>query len=288
MYLDDAVNADYLVYVLKDRVKNFKKVSQGSTIQGVTKRQLSEIQIPLPPLKVQQEIVAEIEGYQRVIEGARAVVENYRPHVVVDPEWATVEVGKACIVNPRKSELAGLDEATTVSFVPMADMGENTMYFRPKGCKYLKEIGSSYTYFKDDDVLIAKVTPCFENGKAGIAKGLYNGIGFGSSEFYVLRPSEAALSEWIFLCVATPAFRAWATPKMTGTGGLQRVPRSAVENYKIPLPSLATQQKIVAEIEAERALVAANRELVERMEERVQATIGQVWSGQSAGITSDE
>ena len=260
----------------------------GGSLARANPSAVADIQIPLPPLEVQREIVAEIEGYQRVIEGARAVVENWRPHIAIDPEWPMVEVGKACIVNPRKSEVAGLDEATTVSFVPMADMGENTMYFAPKDCKYLKEIGSSYTYFKDDDVLIAKVTPCFENGKAGIAKGLYNGIGFGSSEFYVLRPSEAALSEWIFLCVATPAFRAWATPKMTGTGGLQRVPRSAVENYKIPLPSLATQQKIVAEIEAERALVDANRELVERMEERVQATIGQVWSGQSAGITSDE
>ena len=62
LIVKDAVNADYLVYVLKDRVENFKKVSQGSTIQGVTKGQLSEIQIPLPPLEVQREIVAEVEG----------------------------------------------------------------------------------------------------------------------------------------------------------------------------------------------------------------------------------
>ena len=72
------VNADYLVYILKDRVENFKKVSQGSTIQGVTKKQLSEIQIPLPPLEVQRETVAEIEGYQKVMDGARMVVKNYQ------------------------------------------------------------------------------------------------------------------------------------------------------------------------------------------------------------------
>ena len=96
LILKDAVNADYLVYVLKDRVENFKKVSQGSTIQGVTKRQLSEIQIPLPPLEVQREIVAEIEGYQRVIDGARAVIDNYRPQIVVDPEWPMVELGDIC------------------------------------------------------------------------------------------------------------------------------------------------------------------------------------------------
>ncbi len=96
LILKDVVNADYLVYVLKDRVENFKKVSQGSTIQGVTKRQLSEIQIPLPPLEVQREIVSEIEGYQRVIDGARAVVENYRPHIAIDPEWPMVELGEVC------------------------------------------------------------------------------------------------------------------------------------------------------------------------------------------------
>ena len=76
LIVKDEVSADYLVYILKDRVENFKKVSQGSTIQGVTKKQLSEIQIPLPPLEVQREIVVEIEGYLKVIDGARAVVER--------------------------------------------------------------------------------------------------------------------------------------------------------------------------------------------------------------------
>ncbi len=277
LIVKEGIHADYLVYILKERVEKFKEVSQGSTIQGVTKRQLSEIQIPLPPMEVQREIVAEIEGYQKMIDGARAVIDNYRPQIVVDPEWPMVKVRATCIVNPRKSEIAAMNGATIVSFVPMSDMGENKMYFAPKDYKCLKEVGSSYTYFKDDDVLIAKVTPCFENGKAGIAKGLSNGIGFGSSEFYVLRPTKGVLSEWIFLCVATPAFRKWAIPQMTGTGGLQRVPRSVIENYKIPLPSLATQQAIVAEIEAEQALVDANHELIERFEKKIRDAIGRVW-----------
>jgi len=188
-----------------------------------------------------------------------------------------VELGEACIVNPRKSELADLDGATVVSFVPMSDIGENAMFFEPKETKRLDEVTASYTYFKNGDVLLAKVTPCFENGKAGIVRGLHNGIGFGSSEFYVLRPTDSVLPEWIFVCVATPSFRAWATLQMTGTGGLQRVPRTAVEGYKIPLPPLATQQAIVAEIEAEQALVAANRELIARFEKKIQTTLARVW-----------
>jgi len=180
-------------------------------------------------------------------------------------------------VNPRKSEVTDLPASTIVSFVPMSDIGEHAMYFEQKETKRLDEVTTSYTYFKDGDVLLAKVTPCFENGKAGIARGLRNGIGFGSSEFYVLRPNDSALAEWIFMCAASPAFRAWATPQMTGTGGLQRVPRSVVENYRIPLPPLATQRAIVAEIEAEQALVAANRELIARFEKKIQETLARIW-----------
>ena len=96
LILKEEVNADFLVYVLKDRVANLKSTSQGSTIQGVTKRQLAELQIPLPPLEVQREIVAEIEGYRRVIDGAWAVIDNYRPQIAVDPEWPMVELGSVC------------------------------------------------------------------------------------------------------------------------------------------------------------------------------------------------
>ena len=260
--------------------------AEGIGVRGVTRSFLSELEIPLPPLEVQKEIVAEIEGYQKVIDGARAVLDNYRPHIPMDPEWQMVDLSKICTVNPRKSELNNVNSSTTVSFVPMADIGEHEMYFMPKEAKRLDEVTTSYTYFRDGDVLIAKVTPCFENGKAGIARNLLNCIGFGSSEFYVIRPISAVLSEWVFMLVATPAFRAWATPQMTGTGGLQRVPRTVLENYKIPLPPLSTQQTIIAEIEAEQALVAANRELIERFEKKIQATIARVWGADNDDLES--
>ena len=92
LVLKDGIDALYLTYLLRPRVEEFKNSSQGSTIQGVTKKQLAEIQIPLPSPEVQREIVAEIEGYQKVIDGARAVVENYRPHIAIDPEWPMVGI----------------------------------------------------------------------------------------------------------------------------------------------------------------------------------------------------
>lgn len=256
-------------------------------LQRVPRDYVENFQIPLPPLDVQKEIVAEIEGYQAVINGARTVLDHYRPHIPIDPAWPMVKLGEVCVVNPRKSEVADHVGSKVVSFVPMSDVGEHEMFFEPKDTKRLDEVTTSYTYFKDGDVLLAKVTPCFENGKAGIARGLCNGIGFGSSEFYVLRPTGDLLPQWVFMFAATPAFRAWATPQMTGTGGLQRVPRSVVENYQIPLPTLATQQAIVAEIEAEQALVAANRGLIAHFEQKIQATLARVW-GEAAETAEQE
>lgn len=271
------IDPKYLFCVSKELAEIVERSAEGIGVRGVTRKFLSSLQIPLPPLSVQKEIVAEIEGYQKVIDGARAVIDNYRPHIPVNPDWPLNPIAEVCTVNPRKSEISNLSEETEVSFVPMADLGEHEMFFKPKKTKKLADVGSSYTYFRDGDVLVAKVTPCFENGKAGIARYLKNETGFGSSELYVLRPSEKLLSEWIFLNVANSGFRSWASPQMTGTGGLQRVPKSVIQNYEIPVPSLREQQEIVAEIEAEQKLVEANRELIEGMEAKIKQTIARVW-----------
>ena len=273
----EAIDKMFLFHLLAADSEKIKSEGNGIAMVHATKGGMEQRKFPLPPLEVQKEIVAEIEGYQKVINGARAVLDHYRPHIPIHPDWPMVELGEACIVNPRKSEVADLEGSTIVSFVPMSDIGEHEMFFAPKDTKLLDEVTTSYTYFKDGDVLLAKVTPCFENGKAGIARDLRNGIGFGSSEFYVLRPTGDLIPQWVFMFAATPAFRAWATPRMTGTGGLQRVPRSVLESYQIPLPPLATQQAIVAEIDAEQTLVAANRELIARFEKKIQTTLARIW-----------
>ncbi|QXT37002.1 N-6 DNA methylase [Sphingomonas sanguinis] len=252
---------------------------KGAQLPRVGWQTFGEIEIPLPPLEVQREIVAEIEGYQKVIDGARAVLEKYRPHIPVDPAWPTKPLAEVARVNPKKSDVKDLPGETLVSFVPMAVLQENRDSFHPAEVKHLGDVVGSYTYFRDDDVLVAKVTPCFENGKAGIARGLEGGIGFGSSEFYVVRAGDQTIPRWLYHWLTTPDFRARASAKMTGTGGLQRVPRSVVEEEPIPLPSIEIQQFIIAEIEAEQALVEANRELIVRFEKKIEAAIARMWGG---------
>jgi type I restriction enzyme M protein len=188
--------------------------------------------------------------------------ERYRMERTQQNRYPMVRIADICTVNPSRSEVSTLAPDTRVSFVPMSDVNEHRITFEPKSEKPLAEVSASYTYFRENDVLLAKVTPCFENGKAGIARNLLNGIGFGSSEFYVLRPSEQVLPEWIYFCVMTPIFRDVAIAQMTGTGGLQRVPRRVVEDSLIPLPPLDVQREIVAEIEGYQKVIDGARAVV--------------------------
>ena len=195
--------------------------------------------------------------------------ERYRETSREVGRFPLVPIGDVCVLNPRLSQRSKLDAGIGVSFVPMADLNENQMGFQPRLEKTLSAISASHSYFEDDDVLLARVTPCFENGKAGVARGLTNGIGFGSSEFYVFRPKEMVLPEWIYFCVTHPLFRDSAKAQMTGTGGLQRVPRQCVESFQIPLPPLEVQQEIVAEIEGYQRVIDGARAVVENYRPRI-------------------
>ncbi|MFJ3120427.1 N-6 DNA methylase [Pseudomonas protegens] len=194
--------------------------------------------------------------------------------------YEVVALGDVCQVNPKKSEISVLPAETPVSFLPMQDLGEHTISFKPKQVRTLGEVREgAYTYFRDNDVLIAKVTPCFENGKAGLARGLENGIGFGSSEYYVLRASARVLSEYLYYMVTSNRFHEAATSKMTGTGGLQRVPRAVVESFQIPLPPIEMQREIVKEIEGhQQRIEELKREVTER-EQDIKTVIDRVWVG---------
>jgi len=240
--------------------------------------QYSKFKIPLPPLEIQEQIVAELDGYAGIIAGAKQITKNWKPKIDIDPEWEKVKLGVVCEINPKKSEIKELNSNTEVSFVPMAELSQGEANFDAIQTKKLSEVVGSYTYFADNDVLLARVTPCFENGKAGIAKNLKNKIGFGSSEYIVLRPTEKILSDIIFAYITTDGFRNEGKTKMTGTGGLQRVPVDFVRNLEIPLPPLDIQKKIVEKIEAERALVESSKKLIEIYEEKTKETIAKLWN----------
>jgi type I restriction enzyme S subunit len=161
---------------------------------------------------------------------------------------AFAPLGEVADINPRfdRDELAG---DMLASFVPMKCVEEESGQFVPLEDRKVGDVRKGYTAFRDGDVIFAKVTPCMENGKAAVISGLTNSIGFGSTEFFVLRPSERIDSKYLLHFVLQQSFRKEAARNMTGAVGLRRVPKSWLEQQRIPLPSIAAQRQIVAEIE---------------------------------------
>jgi type I restriction enzyme S subunit len=159
-----------------------------------------------------------------------------------------VPLSDAVVVNP-KIDRTGLTDDIEVSFVPMAAVGAASGHIDVSAVRPYAEVKKGYTHFRNGDVLFAKVTPCMENGKMAVARQLKNGVGFGSTEFHVLRPRENVDSQYIYYFVSSQTFRKEASGHMTGAVGLRRVPSAFLESAEIPLPPLARQREIVAELE---------------------------------------
>lgn len=148
-----------------------------------------------------------------------------------------------CQINPKKDNYIANIKDFLVSFVPMSAVSESGE-IDTTIIKCYDEVKKGFTSFIEDDVLFAKITPCMENGKGAIAKKLKNSVGFGSTEFHVLRPlKDKSNSAWIYYLTSFSHFRKEAEIKMTGSAGQRRVPASFLENYKIALPPLELQHK---------------------------------------------
>lgn len=160
--------------------------------------------------------------------------------------WKTVKLSDVCLIDPSRKELNGIDKNLDVSFGMMADLGEHVREFTPKDTKKIGEVmKGGYSYFKTKDILLAKMTPCFENGKSGIALNLENGIGFGSTEFYVLRSNGKISPDFIYHIISSDKFLNDGQYSLVGTTGRRRLLKQFVESYEIPLPPIDEQQRLV-------------------------------------------
>ena len=151
------------------------------------------------------------------------------------------KLGECCSINPRRPNI-NLHDTDKVSFVPMSAVSENGHLVDMIDEEYGK-VKKGFTYFENNDVLFAKITPCMENGKGAIAHGLTNGIGMGSTEFHVLRPiDEISSPYWLLALTQMPVFRERAAKNMSGTGGQKRVGASYLEHFMVGLPSIEEQR----------------------------------------------
>ena len=219
----------------------------------------------------------ELERYNQLVFNAKSTLRNYVP-VIRTTTTNYQKLEELVEFMPSKDELKNTPADTEVSFVPMSVLNTFDNYFEPKETRPLSEVISGYTYFRDGDVLLAKISPCFENGKAGIAKNLLNGIGFGSTEYIVIRAkSDLVYPEWLFYQINTIDFIAQGKPYMTGTAGQQRIDINYVKQYKIPVPSLEEQKRILSDIKAEQSLIEPSKKIIAMFSKKIENVIVDLW-----------
>jgi len=143
-------------------------------------------------------------------------------------------------LNPNKKELLNFNG--NVSFLPMSNVSENGKIDLSIN-RNIDDVRKGFTFFKNNDVIVAKITPCFENGKGAPVFGLLNGVGFGSTEFHVLRPKNTVNTVWLYHVTMLSKFRLEGERKMTGSGGQRRITKDFINNFKLNIPPLSLQDE---------------------------------------------
>lgn len=261
-------SVDYLYYYV-EKIKPRLEILAGKTaVPILNKSDFEKVLIAKPELPEQQRIASvlscvdsAIQQTDEVIEQARQLKKGLMQELLtrgighkkfketeigeIPEEWGLVTITEVCKINPR-DDLSSLNADTDVSFIPMEAVTEDALGTIQTRIARYKDVQKGYTPLGESDILFAKITPCMENGKIAIARNLKNKIGFGSTEFYILRPIDKVSPEWVFYWVARPEFRKFATTYFTGTGGQQRVNRKYFDDTKIPVPPANEQPKIVS------------------------------------------
>ncbi|MBK7209877.1 MAG: N-6 DNA methylase [Xanthomonadales bacterium] len=260
---------EFVALALIKLVPTMKSWATGGTFAEISKTKFCELQMPLPPLEVQKEIVAVIEGYQKVINGARAVLDHYRPHIPIHPDWP-------------KRNLGSLAENLDSRRVPITKSDRKKGPFPYYGASGIVDSVAEFIF--DEDILLIS-----EDGANLLARSTpiafsVSGKCWVNNHAHVLRFAEPATQKFVEVYLNSISIEEFVT------GAAQpKVNQEALNRIQIPIPdNVTTQQAIVAEIEAEQALVAANRELITRFEQKIQATLARIWGEDKAADSGQE
>jgi type I restriction enzyme S subunit len=311
---DNSVNLDYYYYYL-DRHFDFEKGRISLIMQPSLRfEDLDTYTVILPPLPEQTAIAnfldektakidSLIEKKKKLIELYKeektalinqAVTRGINPNVKLKPSgidwlgdipehWEVKKLKYVAKVNPSKKSYSFQKDSTEeVVFLPMEKVSENGNIFQNIK-KQISDVSSGFTYFERDDIIFAKITPCFENGKAALLNNLETYFGFGSTEFHTLRNSDMILKEFLFLIIKSHRFMEIGEAFMSGAAGQKRVPAEFVKEFTTPIPTLIEQQQIVEYIESETKRIddkiARAEKEIELLQEYRTALISEVVTG---------
>lgn len=277
----EGVNARYLYKILTTKIFRdyIDELTDGANINNLRFDLIKDFTFSLPPIDEQKRIVRKLDEAFEKIDKAKANTEknlkNAQELLEAEIEqifskqknnWIKKKVGDVFELKPAKAEVRQrLGSNDSVTFLPMSDLPSDQKVIKPKKSRNLRVVMGSYTYFGEEDVLLAKITPCFENGKLGVARNLINGAGFGSSEYIVMRSNGIVKPDLLYYFLRRKSFRKSGKKIMTGASGHMRLPATFVENSEIIFPqSTAKQIKLVDQLDKLSAQTKKLQELYQR------------------------
>ncbi|MFZ2341362.1 MAG: N-6 DNA methylase [Bacteroidales bacterium] len=263
---------NYLYYALNKAVEEVEQNLHGGVgLVHITKGNLEKIQIPLPPLSIQEEIVAEIESYQKIIDGARMVVENYKPRIEIDPEWEMVELG--VVAKPKYGFTERAKDEGDARFIRITDIGSDGKLINTdkKYISLTKE--AEKCIVKRNDILVARTGATY--GKTMIYEDDYPAV-FASFLMRLQFDRTKVFPKYYWIFAQSDNYISQAASLMTG-GGQPQFNGNAIVKIKLPLPPIGTQMQIVLQIENEMGAVNTNKQLITLFEDKIRYRIAKVW-----------
>ena len=267
---EERINKQYLYHVLNRETESIKaEGGRGIAMIHITKAGIEQREIPLPPLSIQQEIVSEIEGYQKIIDGAKMVVENYKPRIEIDPKWEMVELGDI-FQKVNNSIIPDSMDVAFVNYIGLENITQKSGELTGDYFSNPREIRSTKTVFEPGDILYGKLRP-------NLNKVYYSEIdGICSTDIFVIRGNEKIESKFYSSFFLSEVFN---QEVLKGIKGAQ-LPRVGYDYFCkiiVPYPPIETQRQIVARIEEEQQLVNGNKKLIEKFEQKIKERIARVW-----------
>jgi type I restriction enzyme M protein len=252
-------------HIVTDKIENLKT---GVAQFNLSLEQIKDFEIPLPPLEIQQQIVAEIEGYQKIIDGAKQVVNNYKPTITINPDWDMVELGEVCKFSQGIQVDVGLQSAVQkegqTRFIRIIDFTQGEQEPRFVDTPNEKNI------LKSDDISMVRYGASTGFVCTGLEGVLANNL------FKIIPTVENLTKRFLYFIMKSPIVQDVIYKNTQGVA-MPAINFGILNEIQIPLPSLEEQQTIVKAIEEEMQLVNANKRLVEIFEQKIKTKIGEVW-----------
>ena len=274
IFPNDLMIPEFLFYLLKSKRNYLISLSNGGAQPNISQAIIRKLKIPLPPMEVQREIVEEIEGYQKIIDGARQIIDNYKPQIQIDPSWEMVELGKACDINKSSANPFDLFGDSDFVYIDISSIENGKGIISSRNILNTKNAPSrARRILRAGDILLSTVRPNLQ-AIAYIEDLKFNTI--ASTGFAILTSKKSYCSKFIYYSLYQDYLKQQMISKM-GKGAYPSINEKDVNELLISAPHFSKQKEIAKKLDKEKSILDANKELISIFEKKIKDKIATVW-----------